>query len=152
MACKNELEANLLQFQHIETTSRMVQNDMTNEEKRHLHKRIIALRKSKEFCKMYDGRGHPLKAELFPELGHVLESIFTAGDKDIEGGLELHSRLTTDIMYRSVDNNLFMHRAREMFLQVAPSNFSILLSSCYNYRLVQGQLCSCKNTSCRKEH
>ena len=133
MACKNELEGNLLRFQDIETTSRTVRNDMTNEQQRRLHKRTIALRKQKEFKKRYDSRGRQLKADEFSELGHVLECIFTAGDKNIEGGLESHSRLTTETMYRSADNNLFMRQARDILLQVVPPNFCISLSSCYNY-------------------
>jgi hypothetical protein len=40
MACKNELEVNLLQFQDIEI---MVQNDMTNEAQRCLHFSILLL-------------------------------------------------------------------------------------------------------------
>ena len=132
-ASKHELEGNLFEYEDIERTSRTVRNDMTNEQQRRLHKRIVVSRKNKEFRKKFDARGRLLKAEMFPELAHTLESIFVSGDKDIGGGLESHSRLTTDILYRSNDNNLFMRQAREIILQVAPPNFSISLSSCYNY-------------------
>ena len=133
MASKNELEANLFQFEDIEKTSQTVRNDMTNGNQRRLYKRIIALRKSKEFRKKFDSRGRALKADIFPELAVVLESIFESGDKGIGGGVESHTRLTTDIAYRSKDNNLFMWQAREILLKVAPPDFSISLSSCYNY-------------------
>lgn len=114
VASKNELEANLFQFEDIETTSQTVRNDMTNENQRQLHKRVIALRKSKEFRKQFDSRGRALKADIFPELAAVLEGVFASGDKGIGGGLESHTRLTTDIAYRSNDNNLFMRQAREI--------------------------------------
>ena len=45
----------------------------------------------------------------------------------------IYTRLTTDIAYQSKDNNLFMWQAREILLKVAPPDFSISLSSCYNY-------------------
>ena len=49
------------------------------------------------------------------------------------GGLESHPRLTTDIMYKSRDNNLFMWQARDILLNVCPPGLGISLSSCYNY-------------------
>ena len=49
------------------------------------------------------------------------------------GGLESHQRLTTDIMYRSRDNTLYMRQAREILLKVVPPGFGISLKSCYNY-------------------
>lgn len=69
-------------------------------------------------------------AELFPELKMVLEEIFNYGTEGMMGGLESHPRLTTDVMYRSRDNNLFMRNAREILLKVSPPGIG---SSCYNY-------------------
>ena len=133
MASKNELEGNLIQFKEIEETSQVVRNDMTNEQQRRLTRRIISSRKSKEFRSAFDSRGRPLLADVFPELGMVLQSIFESGKGGIGGGIEAHPRLTSDIMFRSRDNNLYMWQAREILLQVAPPQFSISLSSCFNY-------------------
>ena len=133
MASKNKLEGNLLQYKDIEITSQTVRNDMTNEQQRRLTKRIIASRKSKEFRSSFDNRGRPLLADEFPELGIVLQSIFESGESGIGGGVESHPRLTSDIMFRSKDNNLYMWQARKTLLQVAPPQFSISLSYWFNY-------------------
>ena len=133
MASKNELEGNLLQYKDIEITSQTVRNDMTNEQQRRLTKRIIASRKSKEFRSCFDNHGHPLLADEFPELGIALQSVFECGESGIGGGVESYPRLTSDIMFRSKDNNLYMWQARKTLLQVAPPQFSISLSSCFNY-------------------
>lgn len=133
MASKNELAGNLLQYQNIEFSSKVVRNDMTNEQQRRLTKRIIASRKLKEFKSSYDNQGRPLLADKFPELGIVLQSIFDSGESGIGFGIESHPRLTTDMMFRSRDNNLYMWQAREILLKVAPPQFSISLKSCYNY-------------------
>lgn len=133
MASKNELAGDLLQYRNIEFASQVVRNDTTNEHQRRLTKRIIAARKSKEFKSSYDNRGRPLLADEFPELGLVLQSIFEGGESGIGGGIESHPRLTTEIMFRSRDNNLYMWQAREILLKVAPPQFAISLSSCYNY-------------------
>ncbi|KAJ7386267.1 hypothetical protein OS493_010671 [Desmophyllum pertusum] len=133
MASKNELAGDLLQYRNIEFASQVVRNDTTNEQQRRLTKRIIAARKSKEFKSSYDNRGRPLLADEFPELGLVLQSIFEGGESGIGGGIESHPRLTTEIMFRSRDNNLYMWQAREILLKVAPPQFAISLSSCYNY-------------------
>lgn len=74
-----------------------------------------------------------MKAEIFPELGIVLESIFEYGDLKIGGGLESHPRSTSDIKFRSSKNTLFMSQAQDILLKIAPPDFSISLSSCYNY-------------------
>jgi hypothetical protein len=72
-------------------------------------------------------------ADIFPELKIVLEEIFNHGGNEMHGGLESHPRLTSDILYRSRDNTLFMHQARKILLQVSPPGFGISLKSCYNY-------------------
>jgi hypothetical protein len=66
-------------------------------------------------------------------LNNVLEGIFSQGSDGIHGGLVYHPRLTTDIMYKSKDKNLFMRQACETLIKVAPPGFGISLSSCYNY-------------------
>ena len=123
----------LHEFKNLEFTSQVVRNDLTNEQQRRLTKRIIAQRKRKIFKLQFETRGRALKADLFPELKFVLEEIFSYGSSGLLGGLESHPRLTTDVLYRSRDNNLFMRQAREILLKVAPPGFAISLASCYNY-------------------
>ena len=106
---------------------------MTNEQQRRLTKRVIASKKQTLFKLRSETCGRTLLADIFPELKVVLEEIFNYGSEEMMGGLESHPRLTTDIMYRSRDNNLFMRQAREILLKVSPPGLGISLSSCYNY-------------------
>ena len=106
---------------------------MTNEQQRRLTKRVIASKKQTLFKLRSETRGRTLLPDIFPELKVVLEEIFNYGSEGMMGGLESHPRLTTDIMYRSRDNNLFMRQAREILLKVSPHGLGISLSSCYNY-------------------
>ena len=131
MACRDEFEGNLNQFDELRNTSQIVRNDMTCEQQRRLTVRIINKRKQ-NMCLAYETRGRKFKSDVFPQLGLILENIFQAGDAG-DGGMECHPRLTTDVQYRSKDNNFFMRQAREILLSVAPPKFSIALSTCYNY-------------------
>ncbi|CAB3980263.1 Hypothetical predicted protein [Paramuricea clavata] len=131
MACRDEFEGNLNEFDELRNTSQIVRNDMTCEQQRRLTVRIINKRKQ-NMCLAYETRGRNFKSDVFPQLGLILENIFQAGDAG-DGGMECHPRLTTDVQYRSKDNNFFMRQAREILLSVAPPKFSIALSTCYNY-------------------
>ena len=130
---KDELGFKLSKFEEVENTSQVVRNDMTNEQQRRLTKRIIGQRKMNEFKLKHETRGRALLANIFTELKIVLEEIFNHGVNGMYGGLESHPRLTSDILYRSRDNTLFMHQARKILLQVSPPGFGISLKSCYNY-------------------
>lgn len=137
MNARDELGSKINEFKDIQKTSGVVRNDMTNEQQRRLTKRIIEYHKRKEtkLSKQFDGRGRKLKVEEFPELPKILEKVFENGSADDKrgGGLESHPRLITTTLYRAPDNLTFMRQAREILLQSAPSNFTISLSSCYNY-------------------
>ena len=92
-----------------------------------LHKVIIQKRKFKEMNKIAEGHGRKLKSNEYPDLTNVMECLFA------EEGLEAHPRLTDEVLYRSKGNTLTMRRAKEVILNLAPSSFSISLSSLYNY-------------------
>ncbi|KAJ7386201.1 hypothetical protein OS493_010594 [Desmophyllum pertusum] len=79
--------------------------------------------------------GRKLKIEEFPDISAILEYEFGEGDrvKRGGGGLESHPKLTNDILYRAADNMTNMIDARRALLALAPEDFSISLSSCYNY-------------------
>ena len=47
--------------------------------------------------------------------------------------MESHPRLITGTRYKASDNVTTMKRARDIVLSMAPTGFSISLSSCYNY-------------------
>ena len=130
---KDELGFKLSKFQELEITSTVDRNDMTNQQQRRLTKLIIAQRKINEVKLKYETRGRLMLADIFPELKIVLEEIFNEGSTGMHVGLESHSRLTTDILYRSLDNTLFMRQAREILLKVSPPGFRISLKLCYNY-------------------
>ncbi len=116
-------------------TSQVVRNDMSNQQQRALTQRIVNIRKQKEIKIIADGRGRHLKGEGFPELAAILEYAF--GERDVRerggGGLESHPRLTDGVLYRAVDSKTTMTEARKVLLALAPSGFTISLSSCYNY-------------------
>ena len=84
---------------------------------------------------VFEGRGRMLKGEEFPDLAAILEFSFGESDR-IEkggGGLESHPRLTDTVLYRAEYNNTIMKHARETILALAPKDFNISLSSCFNY-------------------
>lgn len=90
-------------------------------ELRHHYKSNISLRK--------------LKIEEFPDIAAIIEYEFSKGDrmKRGGGGLKSHSKLESDNLYRAADNKTNMADARLALLSLAPVNFSISLSCCYNY-------------------
>jgi hypothetical protein len=81
------------------------------------------------------GQGAMLKCEKFPELAAALQYAFGEGDR-IErggGGLETDPRFQTGTLYRTSDARTTMTDAKLALLSIAPPDFSISLSSCYNY-------------------
>ncbi len=137
MNATDELRGNINSYRDIISSSQIVRNDMTSEQQHSLTKRIIQKRKQTEikFPDKYDARGRMLKHEQFPEMCRIMEGIFDGGsmDKCTGGGLESHPRLITSTCYKSMDNVIFMRQARNILLTCAPPNFTISLSSCYNY-------------------
>jgi hypothetical protein len=127
------LITNYQNFVNIKYTSQVVINDLTNEQQRRLTNIMIAQRKQKRCQLAYEKRGRRLKANIFPDLKIVLEAIVSHCSSGMVGGLESHPRLTTDVMYRTKDNNLYMRQARDYLLKCAPPGFGISLKSCYNY-------------------
>ena len=73
--------------------------------------------------------------EEFPDIAAILEYKFGEGDqiKRGGGGLESHSKPENDTLYRAADNKTNMVDARLALLSLAPEDFSINLSCCYNY-------------------
>eukprot|EP00111_Clytia_hemisphaerica_P013960 TCONS_00041100-protein len=121
------LKGNLIKYKDIKLSSKTVRNDMTVNQQHKFNGRIATARKFKEIKTIAAGRGAPLKCVQFPELTVLLENIFA------ESGLESHPRLTDDILYRATSNALTMTKAREILLSLAPENFKICLSTCFNY-------------------
>lgn len=76
-----------------------------------------------------------MKIEEFPDIAAILEYEFGEGDRLNRGGggLESHSKLENDTLYRAADNKTNMVDARLALLSLAPEDFSISLSCCYNY-------------------
>ena len=137
MNATDELRGNINSYRDIISSSQIVRNDMTSEQQHRLTKRIIQKRKQTEIKlpDKYDARGRMLKVEQFPEMCRIMEGIFDGGSMDecTGGGLESHPRLITSTRYKSMDNVIFMRQARNILLTCAPPNFTISLSSCYNY-------------------
>ena len=130
---KKALPHHLSKFENIKLTSQIVRNDMTSQQY-YLTQRLISSRKIKEIQTIANGRGRKLKSDSFPQLSVALE--FAFGEYDLQkggGGMEAHPRLTTGTLYKAADNVTTMKHAREIILSMAPPDFSISLSSCYNY-------------------
>ena len=125
----SKLEKNLQDYRDIKTTSQIVRNDLTTEQQHRVTKRIISTRKLKEIRTVAMGRGRKLKCEEYPGLAEALEKAFG----ESSGGLESHPRLTTGTLYRTSDSATTMKEARLILLALAPANYTISLSSCYNY-------------------
>lgn len=121
------LNGKLLQYSGIVQTSRTVRNDLTCQQQDILHKRIMFKRKNQEIKTIAEGRGAIYKCEQFPDMAIMLEGIFG------ERGLESHPRLSESTLYRANCNILSMKKAREILLTLSPPEFSISLSTCFNY-------------------
>lgn len=79
--------------------------------------------------------GRKVKIEEFQDIAAILEYKFGEGDRNKRsgGGLESHPKLTNNILYRAADNLTNMRDAHLALLSLAPENFAISLSTCYNY-------------------
>ncbi|CAB4026118.1 Hypothetical predicted protein [Paramuricea clavata] len=133
---KHQVDLNLQLFKEMKKD--LEQNaDMTvtGEAERRKKHRLLQKMKLEKLRHTFEGRGRMLKCEEFPDLSAVLEFAFGESDR-IErggGGLESHPRLTDTVLYRSADSNTIMKHARETILALAPKEFNISLSSCFNY-------------------
>ena len=76
-----------------------------------------------------------LKCEEFPDLAAIMEYAFGESGRIDRGGggLESHPRLTDTILHRAADSKTIMKDARETVLALAPNEFNISLSSCFDY-------------------
>ena len=108
---------------------------LTTEGKRRKKYRLLQKMKMEKLRHIFKGRGRNLKSDEFPDLAGILEFAFGESDRvdRAGGGLESHPRLTDTVLYRAADNNTIMKHARETILALAPEDFSISLSSCFNY-------------------
>ena len=125
--CLNQLDTKLEQFSKIIETSQVVRTGLTNRQQYALQQRIVTARKAKEMRTIAEGRGRLLKSDSFPELGILLEGIFEGS------GMESHPRLIDSTLYKAISNAMTMRKAREILLTLAPKDFNIALSSCFNY-------------------
>ena len=126
-------KSDIIHYQHVRMTSQVVRNDLTNVQQYKLTERIISRRKLEEIKTIASGRGRKLKCENFPELATALLYAFGEIDTVAGGGLEAHPRLINGTLYRSSCSTMTMKRAREILLSLAPDDFTISLSACYNY-------------------
>ena len=109
--------------------------DLVGENGRKKKYRLLQKMKLEKLRHVFEGRGRILKSEQFPDLPAILESAFGESDRIDRrgGGLESHRRLTDTVLYRAADNNTIICDARETILALAPKEFNISLSSCFNY-------------------
>jgi hypothetical protein len=134
-SCKAMLKSNIRTFQELKKSCQVVRNNMTNENQRLLQSRLVDKAKETDMRHTAAGQGAILKCEQFPELAAVLQYAFGEGDR-IErggGGLETDPRFQTGTLFKTSDANTTMKDARLTLLSVTPPEFSISLSSCYNY-------------------
>lgn len=99
-------------------------------------KRLLEAKKIKQIrVRNSERTGRKLKVEEFPDLVAIMEYEFGEGDHREHGGggLESHSKLRNELLYRASDSKTKMKDAREAILALAPDNFTISLSTCFNY-------------------
>lgn len=91
---------------------------MTNADQRRLSKRIADRRKAKEILHVSKGSGRMLKCKENSMLVPLLEYAFMEGDicEQAGGGLQSHPRLLEDTLYRTLQKNTDMKRARELVI------------------------------------
>ena len=102
----------------------------------YLMKRTLEAEKIKQIrIRNSERTGRKLKVEEFPDLVAILEYEFGEGDHRERGGggLESHSKLRKELLYRASNNKTKMKDAREAILALAPDDFTIALSTCFNY-------------------
>ena len=104
-------------------------SSLNERQKKALFRRIRDAVKTKQLKHRYQNQtGRNLKVEEFHDLAAILEYEFSEG-----GGLESHSKLRRETLYRAADNKTKMKDARAALLALTPDDFTITLSSCYNY-------------------
>ena len=137
--CALTVSGKLNKFEEIvqELTLQKNLSHLSANEKRGLMRRQKDLIKERDLRHRFKSlsAGRKLKIEEFPDIAAILEYEFGEGDriKRGGGGLESHPKLTNNILYRAADNVTNMADARLALLSLAPENFSISLSTCYNY-------------------
>ena len=110
--------------------------NLSKRQERYLMKRTLEAEKMKQIrVRNSERSGRKLKVEEFPDLVAIMEYEFGEGDQRERGGggLESHSKLRNELLYRASDSKTKMKDAREAILALAPDDFTICLSSCFNY-------------------
>ena len=110
--------------------------NLSKRQKCYLMKRTLEAEKMKQIrVRNSERTGRKLKVEEFPDLVAILEYEFGEDDQREHGGggLESHSKLCKELLYRASDSKTKMKDAREAILALAPEDFTISLSTCFNY-------------------
>lgn len=126
-----KLNQDIVQFKHLEKEALTVRNDMTVNQQHKFHRLLLRRMKIKRLkSRISEGRGRKLKCEEFPELPAPLEFAFGDGDRlqHSAGGLEAHSKLYDETMYKASDNMTVMREALDLVRSLAPEDFKISLS------------------------
>ena len=137
-ASKAYVNRNLALFKELKFSLQEKYSDLQASKKEALIRRRLEAAKLQTMRHTYQGtKGRKLKCVEFSDLAVVLEFEFSEGDriKRGGGGLESHPKLRTNILYKAEDGKTKMKDARQSILAVAPPNFKISLSSCYNYTM-----------------
>ena len=125
-------------FTDIKKKALTARNNMTVQQQYKFHRLLLRQLKTKTLkSRISEGRGRNLKCDEFPELPALLEFAFGDGDR-LErggGGLQAHSKLYDDTMYKASDNVTVMREALDLVPSLAPDDFKISLSSLYNYTM-----------------
>ena len=130
-----KLDKFAIAMKHLEEKKELI--NLAPNEKRGFLRRQKELLKERELRHHYKSQisGRKLKVEEFPDIAAIIEYEFGDGDrlKRGGGGLESHSKLENDTLYCAADNKTNMADARLALMSLAPEDFSISLSCCYNY-------------------
>lgn len=136
--CRDLVPKQLRQFENLrqELRGELEGRDLSPRQEQQLIRRKLQIEKRRQIrARRNINTGAKLKIEEFPDLVAILEYEFGEGDNKERGGggLESHAKLHNDLLYRAADNKTKMKDAREAILALAPEDFSISLSACFNY-------------------
>ena len=132
------VEEHLDKFKDISKVLESKYSNLSETQLKSIIRRRMDVEKVRQLKHIFVGnRGRKLKCSEFPDLAAVMEYEFGEADR-VErggGGMESHSKLKSEIMYRASNNATKMTEVRDILIAAADPGFSISLSSCYNYTM-----------------
>ena len=128
--------SNLRRFSELrDVRKELGKRNLTKRQKCYFMIRLVEAEKIKQIrIRNSERMGRNLKVAEFTDLVTIMEVEFGEGDHRERGGggLESHSKLPNELLYRASNSKTKMKDARETILALAPDEFTISLLTCFN--------------------